>query len=116
MDLDQEPSRRLEYRSPDLNPRPISGWQVVGGLIMAPVAVIALLSVGSFVAAGLGDGSADAVGIGAFLGAVVGLGLIAWWATASGRYEAWRGLTMGLWIGGGLLILLCGVCFAVAWR
>jgi len=116
VDLDQEPPKRLEYRSPDLNPRAISGWQVVGGLIMAPVILVASTMLGGFLGSAADRRSGDTVAVCALLGVFAGFGLIAWWAVSAGRYEYRRGLALGLWIGGGLIILLTGACFIAAWR
>lgn len=116
MDLDQEPLRRLEYRSPDLNPRAISGWQVVGGLIMAPVTLIVATLLGAFLASVLGGRNGEAIAAGMLLGALAGAGLILWWAAWADRNGGWRGFALGLWIGGGLVVLLSGACFMAAWR
>ncbi len=101
------PPRVLNYGSPDVAPRRIEIWQVVIGLVLSA----GVLFTAFILAAMAGDFIRTAAGFFAIAGTILALVNIG--SIFAFRSESLRGLTIGLWIGEGILLLLIGACFAM---
>jgi hypothetical protein len=92
--------RILEYQSPSAKAT-ISFWQALGGMI------VSFFLIAVAICAGLG-----ALKVFGVFGLVVMIGIPAFgmifWAVSEQRVERSRGFAIGLWLGIGLIVLICG--------